>query len=66
MPESTVYRPFTPDHLHRPSDAVDAGTPPLIVEFRAGFQDALHHMPVVRHAIVASSFGLGFQARAIS
>ena len=63
MPESTVYRAFSPDHLHRPSDAVEAGTPLLIVEYPVGFHDALHHMPVVRHAIVASSFGLGFQGQ---
>jgi len=33
----------------------------LIVGFPLGFRDHLHHMPVVRQAIVASSFGLRFQ-----
>ena len=61
LPETTVYRAFTPDHLHNPTDVVEVGTPLLIVGFPLGFHDALHHMPVVRHAVVASSFGLRFQ-----
>jgi len=32
----------------------------LVVGFPLGFHDTLHHMPVVRHAVVASSFGLRF------
>ena len=32
-----------------------------MVGFPLGFHDTLHHMPVVRHAVVASSFGLRFQ-----
>jgi hypothetical protein len=63
LPKTTVYRAFTPDHLHSPSDTVEAGTPLLIVGFPLGFHDALHHMPVVRHAVVASSFGLRFQGQ---
>ena len=35
----------------------------LIVGFPLGFHDTLHHMPVVRHAVVASSFGLRFQGQ---
>lgn len=61
LPERTVYRAFTPEHLHRPPDLVEVGTALLVVGFPLGFHDALHHMPVVRHAIVASSFGLRFQ-----
>ena len=63
MPDRTFYRAFTPDHLHRSPDVVEVGTPLLIVGFPLGFQDALHHMPVVRHAVVASSFGLRFQGQ---
>jgi len=33
----------------------------LVVGFPLGFHDTLHHMPVVRHAVLASSFGLRFQ-----
>jgi len=63
LPDTTVYRAFTPDHLHRPPDLVEVGTPLLIAGFPLGFHDALHHMPVVRHAVVASSFGLRFQGQ---
>ena len=37
------------------------GTSVLVVGFPLGFHDALHHLPVVRGGIVASSFGLRFQ-----
>jgi len=63
LPETTVYRAFTTEHLHNPADLVEVGTPLLIVGFPLGFHDALHHMPVVRHAVVASSFGLRFQGQ---
>jgi len=63
LPQSTVYRAFTPHHLHRPPDQVEVGTSLLVVGFPLGFHDTLHHMPVVRHAIVASSFGLRFQGQ---
>jgi hypothetical protein len=34
-----------------------------VVGFPLGFHDTLHHMPVVRQAIIASSFGLRFQGQ---
>ncbi len=61
LPETTVYRAFTPMHLHRPPVQVEVGTSLLVVGFPLGFHDTLHHMPVVRHAVIASSFGLRFQ-----
>jgi S1-C subfamily serine protease len=61
LPARTVYRAFTPEHLLRPGEPVEIGTPLLVVGFPLGFHDALHHMPVVRHAVVASAFGLRFQ-----
>lgn len=61
LPETTVLRPFTPQHLAPDLDAVEVGTPLLMVGFPLGFHDTLHHMPVVRHALIASSFGLRFQ-----
>jgi hypothetical protein len=61
LPMSTVYFAFTPAHLHDPHDQVEVGTTLLVVGFPLGFHDTLHHMPVVRHAINASSFGLRFQ-----
>jgi len=61
LPKTAVYRAFTPDDLYRPESFVKVGTSLLVVGFPLGFHDALHHMPVVRHAVVASSFGLRFQ-----
>lgn len=63
LPKKTVYRAFTPKHLHSPLDQVEVGTTLLVVGFPLGFHDTLHHMPVVRHAVVASSFGLRFQGK---
>ena len=60
LPETTVYRAFTPHHLEHLGQ-VTVGTSLLVVGFPLGFHDTLHHMPVVRHAVVASSFGLRFQ-----
>ena len=61
MPETAVYRAFTPDHLVTPGDPVEIGSSLLVVGFPLGFHDTLHHLPVVRQAVVASSFGLRFQ-----
>lgn len=61
MPQPTVYRAFTPAHLLQEPDRVEVGTSLLVVGFPLGFHDTLHHMPVVRQAIIASSFGLRFQ-----
>jgi hypothetical protein len=61
LPPSTLYQTFTPENLLAPQDQVEIGTSLLVVGFPLGFHDTLHHMPVVRHAIVASSFGLRFQ-----
>ena len=63
IPKSTVYRAFTPAHLLQEPDRVEVGTTLLVVGFPLGFHDTLHHMPVVRQAIIASSFGLRFQGR---
>lgn len=63
LPSAVVYHAFTPGHLQAPSDQIEVGTSLLVVGFPLGFHDHLHHMPVVRHAIVASSFGLRFQGQ---
>ena len=63
LPADVAYRAFTPRHLVDSFDRVEAGTSLLVVGFPLGFHDTLHHMPVVRHAIVASSFGLRFQGQ---
>ena len=61
LPPSTVYRAFTPEHLPGPFDQVEVGSSLLVVGFPLGFHDTLHHMPVVRQAVIASSFGLRFK-----
>lgn len=61
LPDTTVYRAFTPAHLVGEDQQVEVGSSLLIVGFPLGFHDTLHHMPVVRQAVVASSFGLRFQ-----
>ena len=61
LPQSVVLRCFTPAHLQRSLQDVEVGTSLLIVGFPLGFHDALHHLPVVQQAVIASSFGLRFQ-----
>jgi hypothetical protein len=61
LPEDVAYRAFTPLHLPRLNDAVEVGSSLLVVGFPLGFHDTLHHLPVVRQAAIASSFGLRFQ-----
>jgi S1-C subfamily serine protease len=63
LPASTLYRAFTPEHLLSTLDQVEIGTSLLVVGFPLGFHDTLHHMPVVRQAVIASSFGLRFQGQ---
>src|SRR6185295_10150296 len=47
LPETAIYRAFTPHHLFGPHDQVPVGSSLLIVGFPLGFHDTLHHMPVV-------------------
>jgi S1-C subfamily serine protease len=61
MPQGVVLRCFTPAHLLGALQEVEVGTSLLIVGFPLGFHDVLHHLPVVRQAVIASSFGLRFQ-----
>ena len=42
---------------------IEIGTALLVVGLPLGFHDTLYHMPVVRHAIVAASFGLRFRGK---
>ena len=61
LPDSAFYRVFTPENILCHPDSVGLGTSMLVVGFPLGFHDLLHHLPVVRHAINASSFALRFQ-----
>ena len=61
LPAGVALASFTPNHLLEDLDPVTVGTPLLVVGFPLGFQDLLHRMPIARHAVIASSFGLRFQ-----
>ena len=61
LPTTLSLKPFTPHHLVRQLDEMEVGTSILIVGFPLGFHDTLHHLPVARQAIIATSFGLRFQ-----
>ena len=64
LPEKSLLRAFTPAHLQASSlGKVEVGTSLLIVGFPLGFQDTLHHLPVVRQSVVASAFGMRFQGQ---
>jgi hypothetical protein len=63
LPEPVVLRAFTPAHLQASLEEIEVGTGLLIVGFPLGFHDTLHHLPVVRQAVIASSFGLRFQGQ---
>jgi hypothetical protein len=61
LPPTIEYQSFTPHHLLLDGQAVEIGTSMLVVGFPLGFHDSLHHLPVVRHAINASSFAFRFE-----
>ena len=63
LPDTAVFFAFTPEHLLGTDDIVEIGTSLLVVGFPLGFHDTLHHMPVARQAVVASSFGLRFEGQ---
>lgn len=63
LPASTALRAFTPEHLQTSLQDVEVGAPLLIVGFPLGFHDTLHHLPVVRQAVIASAFGMRFEGK---
>jgi S1-C subfamily serine protease len=63
LPSPAAFQAFTPQHLLQSLDAAEVGTPLLLLGFPLGFHDTVYHLPVARHAIVASSFGLRFQGQ---
>ena len=63
LPKDAVIRSFTPAHIQPAAGTVEVGTSVLIVGFPLGFHDTLHHLPVVRQAVVASAFGMRFQGQ---
>lgn len=63
MPASSVLQAFTPGHLQDSEQPVRVGSSLLVVGFPLGFHDTLHHLPVVRQAVIASAFGMRFQGQ---
>ena len=63
LPAKLLLKPFTADHLVEQLDEIEVGTRVLIVGFPLGFHDTLHHLPVVRQAVIASAFGIRFQGQ---
>ena len=61
LPDESVIRAFSPAHLSNNFADVHPGESLLVVGFPLGFHDALHHLPVLRHAIIASPYGIRFQ-----
>ena len=59
--KNILYTAFTEDNIPRELDDIEIGTSIRAVGFPLGFHDTLHNLPVMRHAIIASSFGLRFQ-----
>ncbi len=63
LPATVLLRCFTPTQLQHSLQEVEVGSSLLVVGFPLGFHDTLHHLPVVRQAVIASSFGLRFQGQ---
>jgi hypothetical protein len=63
LPASAVIAAFTPQHLQADFEHLHVGESLLVVGFPLGFHDALHHLPVVRHAVLASAYGIRFQGQ---
>lgn len=63
LPEKALFHAFTPAHLLGSAGRVEVGSSLLIVGFPLGFHDTLHHLPVVRQAMLASAYGMRFQGQ---
>ena len=61
LPDGIDFCAFTHDHILDPTAQIEIGRSVLVVGFPLGFHDTLHHLPVVRHAIISSTIGLRFQ-----
>jgi S1-C subfamily serine protease len=63
LPPQALIRAFTPAHLPKDRDGIEVGDALAIPGFPLGFHDTVHHLPVVRSATVASSYGVRFQGQ---
>jgi S1-C subfamily serine protease len=63
LPNKLLLQPFTSKNLVEQLDEIEVGMRVLVVGFPLGFHDTLHHLPVVRQAVIASAFGIRFQGQ---
>lgn len=63
LPAGTIVHAFTPTHLPQYCDEVPVDAALCIAGFPLGFGDTVHQLPVLRHAAIASPFGVRFQGR---
>ena len=63
LPQSCVMQPFGRAHMPDEHDAFEVGDSLAIPGFPLGFHDTVHHLPVVRQAAIASSYGIRFQGK---
>jgi hypothetical protein len=63
MPPGALFCSFGPENLQSALAEIEVGTQLLLPAFPLGFYDTVHYLPVVRHAIIASSFGVRFQGQ---
>ena len=61
FPRDAHIRWFTPANLLQELHCAHVGTQLVLLGYPLGFHDTVHHLPVARHAIIASAFGLRFQ-----
>lgn len=61
LPQGVQLYAFGPGHLQGALEEVGVGGSLLVLGFPLGFYDTRHYLPVVRHAVIASSFGVRFQ-----
>ena len=61
FPPHSQYKAFGMANLIENMEDIEIGTSVRVVGHPLGFADSLHHLPVMRHAIIASSFSLRFQ-----
>ncbi|MCP5144589.1 MAG: trypsin-like peptidase domain-containing protein [Gammaproteobacteria bacterium] len=63
FPEGAIYYAFDHNHLPKDMARIEVGESIRIIGFPLSFKDTLHGLPVMRHAIIASSFSLRFQGQ---
>src|SRR5690606_38904769 len=61
LPANLLLQAFSPAHLLTDLEQMEVGADLRIAGFPLGFLDTLHRLPIVRQAVIASSFGIRFQ-----